>query len=496
MPEADQPVVAVVGGGISGLAAARALACATAGPVPRVVLLEASASVGGKIAGAELAGQQVELGPDQFLRRDPSAERLCIELGLGDDLVAPAPASAAVWSRGQLRGLPRGLVLGVPTDLRALAASGIVSAAGVERAAGDETAGGPALSAAEVGLDPDGAPELERSAGQIFRGRLGDEVVDRLIDPLLGGINSGSVDTLSLGVVAPQIAGALVGHHDVVAPLAATLPAAAPARRAPSVFLGLRGGLARMVDACAADLNRRGVEMRPRWGVHSLEHLPAGGAGRRWRVVGPSGALEADAVVIAIPGYAAKPILEGLAPVAAGLLGGVAYASVAVATFAFEADRLSLPGESTWTGCLVPRVEGLTMTAATWLSEKWPWMSTPDTGFVRVSAGRFGDDRIADLDDDALADRLGDELRSVASLPSALKPKARGVTRYPASFPQYRPGHAQLIRRATGDLAAKAPGVELAGAVLGGIGIPACITSGEAAARRVLAHLVELARSG
>ena len=134
--EPERPLVAVIGGGVSGLAAARVLAglgpvseggaSAGGGRGVRVIVLEAGPAMGGKVTSGELAGQPVELGPDQFLRRDPSAERLCRILGLGEDLVAPAASTAAVWSRGEMRGLPRGLVLGVPTDLDAVASSGIV----------------------------------------------------------------------------------------------------------------------------------------------------------------------------------------------------------------------------------------------------------------------------------------------------------------------------------------------------------------------------------
>ena len=487
-------VVAVIGGGISGLAAARVLAGLA--PVSeqlsnggdnsvarrtRVVVLEAGHRLGGKVASGELAGQPVELGPDQFLRRDPSAERLCRHLGLGDDLVAPAASTAAVWSRGKMRGLPRGLVLGVPTDLDAVEQGGIVSAEGVNRARLDGELDGPVLDAFDVGLGepPADGPVEERSAGEILRARLGDETVDRLVDPLLGGINAGGVDTMSLGTAAPQIAQALIGHRDVIAPLAATLPAASGSAAPSSPFYGLRGGLSRLIDACCEELAGAGVEIRTSSPVNTIRS-----SGTGWLLETGQAALAVDGIVLAVPGYAGSELTKDCVPDLAGTLGEIAYASVAVVTLAFRTEALSLP--SRWTGVLVPRIEGRLMTAATWLSVKWPWMSGEETSYVRVSAGRFGDARIDDLGDEELAARLTSELSEIAGIDAG--PFACKVTRYERSFPQYQPGHRSRVAAMAKALYAK-PGLALAGAVLGGIGIPACITSGEVAANRLTCDL-------
>ncbi len=488
-------VIAVIGGGMSGLAAARVIAglrpvseqlrASGSGRVPppsRVVVVEAGPLLGGKVGSGELAGQAIELGPDQFLRRDPSAERLCRHLGLGGDLVAPAASSAAVWSRGEMRGLPRGLVLGVPTDLDAVALSGIVSAEGVERARLDGELGGHVLDAFDVGLGepPRDDPTAERSAGDILRARLGDEIVDRLVDPLLGGINAGGVDTMSLGTAAPQIAQALVGHRDVIAPLSAILPPSSGSAAPPSPFFGVRGGLSRLVGACAAELAGAGVELRTSCPVSAIRPSGAGS----WQVETGHGTLTVDGVVLAVPGYAGSEITKDSVPELAGALGQVPYASVAVVTLALRTESLSLP--SVWTGVLVPRVEGRLMTAATWLSVKWPWMAGEGTNYVRISAGRFGDERIAGLGDEELVDRVTAELGEIAAIHA--KPFAYRVTRYDRSFPQYRPGHRSRVA-AMGEAVSANPGLARAGAVLGGIGIPACITSGEVAASQLAGDL-------
>jgi oxygen-dependent protoporphyrinogen oxidase len=472
-----RPVVAVIGGGMSGLAAARSLSRRGA----EIVVLEAAERFGGKVHTGRLpgSGAVVELGPDQFLRRDPSAEQWCRELGLGELLVAPAARTAGVYSYGRMRELPSGLVLGLPTDLDAVAASGVVSPAGVERARADADASGehPPMTAAELGLTPaeGGAvpAERERSAGALLRPRLGDEVVDRLVDPLLGGINAGSVDTMSLGVSAPVIAAALAGQRHVIPALAAR---ASTGGDAESPFYGLRGGLGQMVDACVAELRALGVQLRPSTAVAALER-----AGTRFVVhTLAGGRIEADAVVLAAPGASSASILQHLLPDAATELGAVPYASVAVLTLAYRRGTIETPEH--WSGVLVPRVEGMLMTAATWLTTKWPWMAVDDLQLVRISAGRFGDPRIKEMSDDDLACELAGELERVIG--ATAHPDDWHLVRWDRSFPQYRPGHRFLVERLR-QMLGRWPGLELAGALLGGIGIPACISSGTAAAARV-----------
>ncbi len=486
----------VIGGGVSGLAAARVLAGAQpvgggaamagstlevgGGREDQVVILEASDRAGGKVLTGSFADGRVDLGPDQFLRRDPSAERLCRLLGLGDALVAPSVSNAAVFSNDRARPLPSGLVLGVPTDLRALSSSGIVSEAACNFATGDPARPGPVLDAADVGLQidsSDAASRVERSAGAILRPRLGDEIVDRLVDPLIGGINAGRIDDLSLGTVAPQIARALVGHHDVIAPLRA----AQPPRSHDSPFFGLVGGLGRLVTALTDELSQLGCVVR--YGCSALQiRLGGPGAPNRYVVETTRGSYAADGVVVALPAGQAAYVLRGIAPEAAGQLETVAYGSVAVVTFSFDRQLpRALAGLS---GVLVPRVKGTLTTALTLLSQKWRWTAeqAPNNPLVRVSAGRHLDSRIDALSDDKLCRSVAAELGQLIGLDA--EPVGCLVKRWPNAFPQYQPGHSAriaMILRALGDR----PGIAMAGAVLGGVGVPACISSGEMAADRV-----------
>ncbi|HEX9992500.1 MAG TPA: protoporphyrinogen oxidase, partial [Acidimicrobiales bacterium] len=227
--------VAVVGGGLTGLVAARA---AAAGGRAGVVLVEAGDRLGGKLRTSTVAGLPVDEAPDAFLARVPEAVDLCRQLGLGDRLVSPARRSALVWSRGALRRLPDAQVLGVPTDLAALARSGIVSRAGVARAALD--------------LAMPGRPvEGDEPVGALVRRRLGADVLERLVDPLIGGINAGDADRLSLAATAAPLAEAAARGGSLVRALARRPPPADPG--AP-VFATVRGGLGLLADALADDL--------------------------------------------------------------------------------------------------------------------------------------------------------------------------------------------------------------------------------------------------
>jgi oxygen-dependent protoporphyrinogen oxidase len=494
-------VVAVVGGGISGLGAARVLAGAA--PVSaslhergkaadlEVIVLESDARFGGKVLSGEFRGQPVDLGPDNFLTRNQSAAELCDVLEIGDDLVAPATSSACVVARGRVHPMPAGLILGLPPDLLALARSRIVSGRGLARAALDLLPVGSPMSASSLGISDlqasgrPGAVEPEWSAASILERRLGREVVERLVDPLLGGINAGGLDHLSLNVVAPQVARALVGHRSVTRALR-LMAHNAPARpttnspRSRPFFIGMRGGLGRIIDALVADLGRRGVKLNTASAVSSLERV-----GDRYALDTATGTVLADGVVLAAPGHVSARLLVDGAPAVAAELGSIPHSSVALVTLAWpsSATRHLPPGS----GFLVPRCEGLLTTGCTFLSSKWPPMAAQGEVVIRVSTGRYGDERQSAMADAELVEAVLGEIAALLGLREA--PLDAHVQRWPRAFPQYLPGHLGKIERAQAALS-KLPGLALAGPSLGGIGIPACLTSGERAAAEVLDRLV------
>jgi oxygen-dependent protoporphyrinogen oxidase len=451
--------IVVVGGGITGLAAAYELRQSP--DPPAVTVLEASDRLGGKILTTTFAGRPVDAGADSVLARVPWAVDLFTELGLANELVAPATSQAAIWWRGALHSIPSGLVLGVPSGLPGLARSGLLSWRGKARAAVE-----PLLPRT------DGDDDLRLT----IRRRFGAEVYDRLVGPLVGSINAADPDHISLAAAAPQIADAAV-HRSLLLGLRAA-GRSVPAGDRP-VFLTHPDGLGHVVHRLASRLRDAGVSLRVGTVTNRIEPRPGGG----FAIAG----LEADAVVLTAPADAAATILSGVAPDAATRLRAVRYASVALVTLALPANAVGQRLDGS--GYLVPAAEQRHVTACSWGSSKWPhWAGRGDV-VLRASLGRAGDEHAVDLDDDALAEATLADLRrhlGVRGDPSHVR-----VTRWPRSFPQYEPGH--LVRVAAIE-AALPPGVVVAGAAYRGIGIASCVRQGRDAARLALARATKPAK--
>jgi len=492
----------VVGGGIAGLAAAWELASGPRAPGARVVVLEASDRLGGKIRTDTVAGRSVDLGPDAFLARRPEALQLAREVGLGDELVAPGSRRAYVWSRGRLRPLPDGLALGIPTRLGPVVRSGILSPKGLARAGVDLLAMSPAWRRRHRPrpAGPDAVlPFDDRAVGDIVRMSLGREVVDRFVDPLIGGIHAGPVATMSAAAVYPPLLAASKRPGSLFRALRALTPAPAAVvgGAAPAVFLAPREGVGALVGALADALAAQGVELRCAATASALEPLRTGDSGGnepRWRVHvsdgdGASSTIEAHRVVVAVPAPAAAALLQPADDVLGRLLRTIDYASVTVATYVVPSDAVGRVLDGT--GFLVPGVEGWLTTACTWMTAKWPHLARPGEVVLRASVGRFGDERGMDMSDDELATAVWRELTPVLSLSGT--PTTTVVTRWAGAFPQYAIGHLDLVDRIEAHAGALG-GLAVAGAAYRGVGIPACIASGRRAAR--LATGAAAARAG
>lgn len=456
--EGIRPVVAVVGGGITGLAAAWTLSGA---PTP-VVLMEATGRPGGKVRTDEVGGQPVDVGPDAFLALVPDATDLCRAVGLGGDLVAPATGRAFIWTRGRLRPLPQGLVLGVPTALGGLARSGLLSPWGLARACLDRV------------LPPTPAAR-DRSVGDLVAARLGGEALDRLVDPLLGGIHAGDSRELSVAATAPALEAASGRSRSLIRGLRAQAGRAEAASG--PVFLSLASGLGTLAQRLSTELVGRGVDLRTNTEVRSLDRV-----GDRWRLATPAGAMDADAVVLAVPSPVAARLVSPHAAGVAAELEGIDYASVVVVSLVYPASSLSRALDGS--GFLVPRREGRLITACTWSSSKWPHLARPGRILLRASAGRWNDERAIAMQDGDLIDRLHVELAEALGL--AAPPLAVRVTRWPRAFPQYRVGHLERLARIDAGLAGLS-GLVVAGAPYRGVGLPACVAQGRRAAEAVLA---------
>jgi protoporphyrinogen/coproporphyrinogen III oxidase len=458
--------VIVVGGGISGLAAAHGLLAGRAS----VTVLEASARLGGKLLAGEIAGSVVDLGAESMLARRPEGVELAREVGLGEALEPPATASAAIWSRGEMCAMPTGHVMGVPGEPDAL--RGLLSEAGLARLAEDAE-----LPPTEIGDDV--------AIGEYVAARMGREVVDRLVEPLLGGVYAGDAYRISMRAAVPQLYEAARGESSLLAG-ARKLLAQAPVRGPGSpVFMGIEGGIGRLpgavADACRAD----GAQIRTGASVRTLR--PLADDGGRWQVITEVGAaLDADALVLALPAPQAARLLADEVPTAAGLLGAVEYASMALVTMAFrraDVERAALVGS----GFLVPPVDGRRIKASTFSSNKWGWVAAQDRELfvLRTSLGRHGEEAVLDRSDSGLVELSLSDLRAAVGL--SVRPVEQVVTRWNGGLPQYPVGHQQRMARVR-DAVAKVPGLAVCGAAYEGVGIPACIASGQRAARETLAR--------
>ncbi|QDP96641.1 protoporphyrinogen oxidase [Microlunatus elymi] len=493
--------ILVVGGGITGLVAARRLSEQTDA---EIIVCESSPRLGGKLNGVALddlgdldqqlalqdpeqgGGPQrnpldteftVDAGAESLLARRPEGLQLITELGLDDQRVHPTASRAQAFLAGQIRSLPPSN-LGVPTDLDAL--RGYLTDAGLDRAR------------TEVDLD---APPLtgDVEIGRYVATRFGDEVTDRVLEPMLGGVYAGQSRRLSFQAVHPALFTEASRGGSL---LAAAQRVAAAAKRsndhgtgdegvAPPVFAGLIGGVNRLIGALVADLERRGVKILTRATVRSLTRK----SGRYEVITGPvpqPKLIMADRVLLAIPAAPTARLLTGLSPAAAAGLAEIPYASMAVITFVLAGAELQ------GSGLLVPPGELPTIKAFTYSSNKWDWIREraeadfgPGTAVVRASVGRFGEEQLLQVDDQQLARRTLAEARGFVPGFQSVRPLRVRVQRWGGGLPQYLLDHRRRIadiRTAVAEL----DGIAIAGAYTDGVGLPACMASATAAADTLL----------
>ncbi|MFF2999115.1 protoporphyrinogen oxidase [Streptomyces sp. NPDC057950] len=448
--------VVVIGGGIAGLAAAHRLLDRGA----RVTVLEASGRVGGKLLPGEIAGARVDLGAESMLARRPEAVALAREVGLADRLQPPATATASLWTRGALRPMPKGHVMGVPGTAAAL--HGVLSDEGLRRIGRDTE-----LPRTEIGDDV--------AVGEYVAARLGREVVDRLVEPLLGGVYAGDAYRISLRAAVPQLFEAARTHASLTQAVRAIQAKAAAHQQTGPVFMGIEGGVGRLPLAVAESVRARGGEIVTGAPVTELRRTRGTESG--WRVVAGDRVLHTDAVVLALPAPAAATLLRAEAPAAAGELAAVEYASMALVTLAYRRADGNLPEGS---GFLVPPVDGHTIKASTFASRKWGWIDEENPGLLvlRTSVGRYGDSEVLGRDDAGLVDVSRHDLREATGL--SAEPVATRVTRWDDGLPQYPVGHHTRVARIRAHVAGL-PGLAVCGAAYDGVGIPACIASAYAA---------------
>jgi oxygen-dependent protoporphyrinogen oxidase len=482
-----RPHVVIVGGGISGLAAAFSLR----DEAVRVTVLEGSPRLGGKLSVSEIGGLAVDEGAEALLVTRPEGTALIAEAGLDDQRTIPGPTSSAIWTLGALRPLPLRQFMGVPSDMAELAKSGVLSREGVARASQD------------LELPPT-ARDGDVPVAAYVAARQGGEVVDRLVDPLLGGVYAGRSAELSFDATLPALAAASRRHRSLAEAAGSLLPPPAPPSERPAqapasgtraggaVFTTLAGGLG-ILPAYLAKAS--GAEVRTSAMVRALAR-----AGTGWRLtVGSAAApeqVDADAVILALPARPAGRLLADVPGVSAAVtaFGEIGYASMAIVTLGYPRSAFPAPGLAALglSGYLVPAVDGRAVKAVTFSTVKWPHLAgttTSGTGpleIVRCSVGRIGEEALLQRADEELAAVAAAELAEATGVRGA--PAATRVTRWGGALPQYTVGHLDRVATIRATVAAQ-PGLAVCGAAYDGVGIPACVGTARSAASQVLAFL-------
>jgi oxygen-dependent protoporphyrinogen oxidase len=460
------PRVVVIGGGIAGLVAAREIAQRL--PDAEVLLLEAAQSIGGKLRVASLAGVPVDVGAEAMLARRPEGIELAYGVGLGSKVITPLTTSARVFTDGAPHPLPAKTLMGIPSDVESVRVTGILTEEALQR----------------VTAEPDAPPlpplDADVTVGELVRLRLGREVLERLVEPLLGGVYAGRADQLSLKATIPGLAARLGSVGGSVVDAARVISAnAARSTSTDPVFASLSGGLGQLAKAVA---NKGGFVVRTGVTVRGILRTPTGFT----LTCGPvpdTELIDADAVVVATPAAKAAVLLADVASAAASELAEIESSSMAIVSMAFRDVR---PPQGS--GLLIGDNERFAIKAITISSQKWPGAPTGLT-LLRASVGRIGATQELQREDGELRDLVLSELAPLTGITDA--PIDSIVTRWGGALPQYAVGHVERVIRIRREVDA-VPGLAVCGAAYDGVGIPACIASARRAAERVVTELRRL----
>lgn len=464
--------IVVVGGGITGLTAAYTIQKESLQQKLDldITLIESSHRLGGKIQTAQKEGFVIEKGPDSFLERKQSMARLISEVGLADRLVANATGQSFILMNDKLHPMPGGAIMGIPTQIRPFMTTDLVSMTGKLRAGADFVL-------------PRSKERGDQSLGRFFRRRLGNEIVENLIEPLLSGIYAGDIDQISLMSTFPQFHKMEQDHRSLITGIKKTNPAAAkPKKPKKSMFLTLTSGLQSLIDALEEYLDQTAILKGVK--VESIEENAQGP--HRYSLKMNSGELlEADSIIFSVPHFVASSIFQKHHLLTE--FKDVPATSVATVAMAFPQEAVS--GVPDGTGFVVSRNSDYTITACTWTHNKWPHTTPEGKVLLRCYVGRSGDEAVVDLADDQIEEIVLNDLNNIMGV--SAKPEFTIVTRWKNAMPQYTVGHKQRLAKVRSELEADFPGVYLAGGSYDGIGLPDCIDQGESAAAQAIMHLLK-----
>lgn len=462
--------IVIVGGGITGLTAAYYLQkeMRESGESFHITLLEGSDRLGGKIHTDTTNGFVIERGPDSFLARKKSAANLAKEVGLEDQLVPNSTGKAFILNNDQLYPIPGGSVMGIPTEIAPFVSTRLFSMKGKLRAALD------------LVLPRRDSQDQDQSLGLFFRRRLGNEVVENLIEPLLSGIYAGNIDRLSLMSTFPQFYEVEKKHRSLILGMKKTTPASrrSTGKKKPA-FLTIKSGLQSFVKAIEDQLTD--VEIRKSVKIDSVTKDD-----NSYKLTTMSGEqIEADAVIITTPHQQVTRMLRDYEEVAP--LQDMPSTTVATVAMAFpeEAVKKSLDG----TGFVVSRNADYTITACTWTHRKWQHAAPKGKVLLRCYVGRAGQEEIVHKSDEEIVQTVLNDLNQIMEIEG--HPEFYRITRWHQAMPQYEVGHRNRFEEVQSGLQTKLPGVFLAGASYGGVGLPDCIDQGIEAVNLVSSYLKE-----
>ncbi|KGX92624.1 protoporphyrinogen oxidase [Pontibacillus halophilus JSM 076056 = DSM 19796] len=458
--------IAIVGGGITGLATAYYLQkYIKEQQLPyRIQLLESSKELGGFLKTEERDGFTIERGPDSLIARKPSSFRLIEEVGLSDTVVGNATGQSYILANGKLNKMPRGSYMGIPVQVRPFLFSGLFSMKGKLRAGMDF-------------VKPRGKETGDQSLGLFFRKRLGDEVVENLIEPLLSGIYSGDIDQLSLMSTFPNFYQLEQEHGSLIKGLKTMVPKQPKQKKKPSVFRTLTGGMSSLVNAIEERLDEGTVRFET--GVDHIQRKEAG-----YHLLLTDGTvLKADSVVVTTPHKETERMLsqyDFLSPFKE-------MPATSVANVAMAFDQSAIKEDIDGTGFVVSRNEDYRITACTWTHKKWPHTTPDGKALLRVYVGKPSDQEIVNASDEEIQRVVLNDLNKVMNIEG--EPEFSLITRWKESRAQYTVGHRERMETIREEMRSQLPGVYLAGASFDGLGVPDCIDQGEAAVQSVLAYL-------
>lgn len=466
MPEARRIVVA--GGGIAGLAAAhRVVELSREQGIPvDLTLLEMGSRLGGSIASERLDGFVIEAGPDSFISEKPWALRLCERIGFTDRLVRTRDASRRTFivHEGRLHALPDGFLLLAPTQLWPLLTTRLFTWPGKLR----------------MGLDlllPRGAGRGDESLGAFVTRRLGREALERVAQPLVGGIYTADPDTLSLAATMPRFLEMERKARSIIWSMWKAQRQAPAAQRSSSgarwsLFVSVDDGMQGLIDALAARLPAGTVRLG--MAPDGLEHDGA------WQIRSGGACIPADAVILATPAHQAAHLLRARDEGLAHELAGIPYASSATVSLAYRNDQIPRPLDGF--GFVVPLIEARSIVACTYSSMKYPGRAPDGYALLRCFVGGALQQELFEQDDATMVASVRRELLELLGIDG--EPWLTRIHRHPRAMPQYQVGHLERIQRID-DAVARHPGLALAGNAYRGVGIPDCIHSGETAAENV-----------